>query len=83
MLLTRQNNLSEMRAVSDKKELIGGEAEQRTDIPNLLKTRAEHRGIRRSRLRHRKARFDNRKRDLSQKWYAPSIQHKKETHENL
>ncbi len=43
-----------------------------------LEKRSIYRRQRRNRLRHRKARFDNRKRDNG--WLAPSIQHKLDSH---
>ncbi len=43
--------------------------------------RASYRRQRRSRLRHRKPRFDNRKKQKG--WLAPSIQHKLDTHVKL
>jgi len=47
--------------IANGKELIGGEFEQRTDIPDLLKDRSKHRKGRRGRKRYRKPRFENRK----------------------
>ena len=43
-----------------------------------LKERLMYRNQRRNKLRHRKPRFDNRKREKG--WLAPSIQHKLDTH---
>ena len=48
--------------VTDKKELICGEVKLRNDISELLKERKMYRKLRRSRLRYRKPRFNNRKR---------------------
>ncbi|MGB4754576.1 MAG: RRXRR domain-containing protein [Fervidobacterium sp.] len=47
-------------AVTEKEELICGEVKLRNDISELLKERRMYRRIRRSRLRYRKRRFDNR-----------------------
>ncbi len=46
-----------------------------------LTERRKYRNQSRSRLRHRKPRFDNRKR--SEGWLAPSIQHKLDSHIKL
>ena len=48
--------------VTDKKELICGEVKLRNDISELIKERKMYRKLRRSRLRYRKPRFNNRKR---------------------
>ena len=68
-------------AVSNKKELLSAEVTLRTDIPKKLQSRSMYRRNRRSRLWHRKPRFDNRNR--SKEWLAPSIQHKLDTHIRL
>lgn len=65
-------------AVTEKKELFGGEAKMIRGMSKRLKERSMYRTQRRKRLRHRQARFDNRKRN--QGWLAPSIQHKLDTH---
>ncbi len=65
-------------AVTDKKELFGGEVKMMRGCRERLKERSMYRTQRRNRLRHRQARFDNRKRN--QGWLAPSIQHKLDTH---
>lgn len=64
--------------VSDKEEVIGGEVTLRNDIPERLKEKAMYRRQRRSRLRYRAPRFENRKRDEG--GFAPSIQYKLESH---
>lgn len=64
--------------VSKDKELISGEVKLLSGISERLKEKAMYRKIRRNRLRHRKPRFSNRKRDKG--WLAPSIQHKYDSH---
>jgi hypothetical protein len=65
-------------AITDKGELISGEVKLLQGISDRLTEKAQYRRIRRSRLRYRKARFDNRKVDKG--WLAPSIQHKLDSH---
>lgn len=66
-------------ATTEKTVLYEAEVEPRNDISKLLEARREMRHSRRSRkTRHRKARFDNRKRDEG--WLAPSVRQKVETH---
>ncbi|RZN14855.1 MAG: hypothetical protein EF812_04375 [Methanosarcinales archaeon] len=67
--------------VSDTTELIAGEVELRNDITKLLDQRASYRRTRRGRLWHREPRFNNRGRDNG--WFAPSIQHKLNSHINF
>lgn len=67
-------------AVTEKEELISGEVKLRNDISELLKERRMYRRIRRSRLRYRKPRFDNRVSSKKEGWLAPSIKHKLDTH---
>jgi len=68
-------------AVSKDKELIAGEVELRNDIKKLIEQRASYRRTRRGRLWHREPRFDNRGRNDG--WFAPSIQHKLDSHIKL
>ena len=68
-------------AVTEKKELISGELKLRQDVSKKLKDRAMYRNNKRSKLWHRKPRFDNRSRPDG--WLAPSIRHKVETHIRL
>ncbi len=70
-----------LSAVSEKKELISADVRLRDDIVKLLSKRRGHRRNRRSKLWHREPRFDNRKKDEG--WFAPSIQHKLDTHNRL
>ena len=66
-------------ATTEKKELLAIQVEVRTDIVELLSTRREARRTRRNRkLRHRAARFDNRRRKNG--WVPPSIENKIQAH---
>lgn len=66
-------------ASSEKKEMLAAQVELRSDVVNLLSTRRELRKARRNRkTRHRKSRFDNRKRKDG--WLAPSVEQKVESH---
>ena len=68
-------------AVTNKKELLSGELHLRTNISKLLEQRRNYRRTRRSRLWHRKPRFNNRAKPKG--WLAPSIQHKLDSHIRL
>ena len=68
-------------AVSDKVELIGGELHLLEGMSQRLTEKRQYRRTRRNRLRHRAARFNNRRRP--QDWLAPSIQHKLDSHYKL
>ena len=65
-------------AVTEKKELIGGEVKLLKNMSKRIRDRAMYRTIRRQRLRYRKPRFNNRKKEKG--WLAPSIQHKLNSH---
>lgn len=65
-------------AITEKEELICGEVKLLQGISERLKERAMYRRQRRSRLRYRKPRFDNRKKCSD--WLPPSIQHKFDSH---
>jgi N6-L-threonylcarbamoyladenine synthase len=68
-----------LSVTTDKKELFSAEVQLRTDIVDLLSTRKQNRGLRRShKTRYRKVRFLNRRIDKG--WLAPSIRHKIDTH---
>ena len=67
-----------LSVTSEKEEYFASEVVLRNDIVNLLSARRESRCTRRSRLRYRKPRFNNRKRDKG--WLDPSIQNKINTH---
>lgn len=69
-------------ATTEKKVLYEADVELRNDIVDLLSTRREARRTRRNRkTRHRKPRFNNRKKDKG--WIAPSVKQKIETHVNV
>ncbi len=68
-------------ACTGRVELIGGELELLGGMSERITERKKYRRTRRNRLRHRKPRFDNRKRDEAS--LAPSIQHKLDTHLRL
>lgn len=68
-------------AVSAKEELTGGELNLLPSVSERLTERKKYRVQRRSRLRHRAPRFDNRRRPVG--WLAPSIQHKLDAHIKL
>ncbi|BAZ10973.1 hypothetical protein NIES4071_27970 [Calothrix sp. NIES-4071] len=67
--------------ITDSYELIGGELELLDGVSERITERSKYRRQRRSRLRHRAPRFDNRVR--SSGWLAPSIQHKFDAHLKL
>ncbi len=75
-------------AVTGKEELLSGEVELRDDISELIKEKVMYRRIRRSRLRYREPKFDNRvssrketpRKGFKEGWLAPSIKHKLDTH---
>lgn len=66
-------------ATTEDKALFESDVELRNDIADLLSTRRQNRRTRRNRkTRYRKPRFDNRRR--KDKWLAPSVQNKVDTH---
>ena len=66
-------------ATTKTRVLYESDVELRNDIVDLLSSRREMRRTRRNRkTRYRKPRFNNRKRD--EKWLAPSIREKIDTH---
>lgn len=68
-----------LSATTKDKELYASEVELRNDIVTLLSTRRELRRSRRNRkTRYRKPRFNNRRR--GDKWLAPSVEAKVESH---
>ena len=71
-----------LSATTDAKVLYEAEVELRNDIVELLATRRELRRSRRNRkTRYRKPRFNNRTRP--EKWLAPSVSQKVQTHLNV
>ena len=69
-----------LSACSDKHELFKAEVQLRTDIVDNISTRKEQRRTRRSRLRHRKPRFLNRRASKKRGWLPPSVRNKVEAH---
>lgn len=74
-----------LSATTNKKELYSAELELRNDIVDLLSTRRQYRRARRGRLRYRRCKFPNkRKQNTKLKkpkgWLAPSITNKIQTH---
>lgn len=66
-------------ATTEDEVLYEADVELRNDIVKLISTRRELRRSRRSRnLRHRKMRFNNRKREKG--WLPPSVRQKMDTH---
>jgi hypothetical protein len=65
-------------ATTEKEELISGECTLLKGQSERLKEKSMYRKQRRSRLRYRTPRFDNR--TIPKGWLAPSIQHKYESH---
>ena len=65
-------------AVDSDKEHIAGTVKLRNDISMNIETKSKYRRPRRNRLRHRPARFNNRKRETG--WLPPLIQHKIDSH---
>ena len=73
------NNIG-FSAITDKKELIVGEVKLLQGMKERLLEKARYRKIRRSRLRYRKPRWDNRTKSKPQGWLAPSLKHKLDSH---
>lgn len=69
-----------LSATTKSKELYASEVTLRSDMVDLLSTRRELRRTRRSRLRYRKPRFDNRIKSKREGWLAPSVQNKIDAH---
>lgn len=69
-----------LSAMTKSKELYSSEVILRSDIVDLLSTRRELRRTRRSRLRYRKPRFNNRIKSKKQEWIAPSVKYKIDAH---
>ena len=72
-----------LSASSDKREYFSAELELRDDISKLLTARREARKTRRSRLRYRPPRFNNRVHSKHKGWLAPSVEAKIESHLNI
>ena len=69
-----------LSATTETKILFEAEVKNRTDVVSLMTERREVRKARRSRLRRRKARFDNRRR--TDGWLPPSVEQRVRTHES-
>lgn len=67
-------------ATTEKKVLYKEELHPRNDVVGLLSDRREARRTRRSRLRHRPARFNNRVRSKNKGWLTPSVEVKIQEH---
>ena len=67
-------------AITNKKELITGELKLLQGMKERLLDKAMYRKQRRSRLRYRKPRWNNRTKSKRKGWLAPSLQHKLDTH---
>ena len=70
-----------LSASTEKEELFSAEVALRDDVPKLMTARRESRRARRSRLRYRKPRFDNRKRPKG--WLTPTMETKIRSHVNV
>lgn len=73
------NNIG-FSAITNNKELIVGELKLLQGIKERLLEKARYRKIRRSRLRYRKPRWNNRIKSKQKGWLAPSLQHKLDSH---
>ena len=70
-----------LSASTEAEELFRAEVTLRDDIPQLMTACRQSRRTRRSRLRYRPARFDNRRRPKG--WLTPTMETKVRTHENV
>lgn len=73
------NNIG-FSAITNDKELIVGELKLLQGIKERLLEKARYRKIRRSRLRYRKPRWNNRTKSKPKGWLPPSLQHKLDSH---
>lgn len=69
-----------LSATTENQEVFKAEYELRNDISKKLTSKRAIRRTRRSRLRYRKPRFDNRVSTKNKGWLAPSIDHKVNSH---
>lgn len=69
-------------ATTEKEELFACETILRTDIVDLLSTRSQNRRTRRSRLRYRKPKFNNRVFSKKKGLVAPSVKQRIDSHLN-
>ena len=70
-----------LSASTEKEELFSAEMTLRDDVPQLMTARRQSRRTRRNRLRHRKPRFDNRRRPDG--WLTPTMEAKIRAHVNV
>ena len=70
-----------LSASTEHEELFGAEMTLRDDVPQLMTARRQSRRTRRNRLRHRKPRFDNRRRPDG--WLTPTMETKIRAHANV
>lgn len=66
--------------IDEKQEYIAGEVKLLEGMKKRLLEKSMYRKVRRSRLRHRKARWNNRVKSKKKGWLAPSLKHKLDTH---
>ena len=66
--------------IDAKQEYIAGEVKLLEGMKKRLSEKSSYRKIRRSRLRYRKPRFNNRVKSKKKGWLAPSLKHKLDTH---
>ena len=66
--------------IDEKQEYIAGEVKLLEGMKDRLCAKRSYRRARRSRLRYRKPRWNNRVKSKKKGWLAPSIRHKLDTH---
>ena len=66
--------------IDTKQEYIAGEVKLLEGMKDRLCAKRSYRRVRRSRLRYRKPRWNNRVKSKKKGWLAPSIRHKLDTH---
>jgi len=73
------NNIG-FSAITDKRELLVGELKLLQGMKERLLEKQMYRKQRRSRLRYRKPKWNNRTKSKQKGWLAPSLQHKLDSH---
>ena len=66
--------------IDTKQEYIAGEVKLLEGMKDRLNAKRSYRRVRRSRLRYRKPRWNNRVKSKKKGWLAPSLKHKLDTH---
>ena len=66
--------------IDAKQEYIAGEVKLLEGMKDRLNAKRSYRRVRRSRLRYRKPRWNNRVKSKKKGWLAPSLKHKLDTH---